>query len=225
MSNTRPLPPEQRMPHRTPRPITSNHIVRFKPPVLLLLSCLNIYPRRPLILPSIHNPMIEPHIHQIPILLSNMPIHDPNNLIQRQNRHAIRMVFNHTQIHPRNALVITHPPPANIREALDTDLADVIEQASTPEDAGRGDAVLGGAQAGVEGGPGFEDEGGDGVLGEEEGEEEPGGAGADNEDFAEGSGGVLGHVVWMSMALRAARECEVRMGAVNLVMAMWEGSP
>lgn len=86
------------------------------------------------------------------------------------------MVSNHTQIHPRNALVITHPPPANVREALDTDLADVIEQACAPEDAGRGDAVLGGAHAGVERGPGSEDEGGNGILGEDEETKSPAGS-------------------------------------------------
>lgn len=101
-----------------------------------------------------------------------MPIHDLNDRPQRQRQHPVLLILYQAHIDTDKFLAVGDAAPGDGGELGDCGGAKVGEETGAAEDAGGRDAVLGGAEAGVELRPGFEDESGDVGLGEEDGEEE-----------------------------------------------------
>jgi hypothetical protein len=93
-----------------------------------------------------------------------MPIHDLQNLIKWQDRHAIRMAFHNRQIDARKTLMIACSTPADCWERVDGNGTDVIEDPGATEYLGCWDSVLRGSKPFVETIPCLEHERGDPVL-------------------------------------------------------------
>lgn len=103
--------------------------------------------------------------------LHAVPIHDLNDDPELQHRHTIVLILHQAHVDFDELLPVCDASPAYGGKLRDRGGAKVGKEASAAKDASCRHAILGCAEAGVESWPGFEDEGGDVALGEEEGEE------------------------------------------------------
>lgn len=213
------LLPKQQPPHLAARPIAPDHVVRLPPlPPPALALPLHLHPRAPTLLPLL--PLL-PHPDH-PRAPDDLDVRPPRQvlhqqrpqLVQRQTRLPIgpRIQIDHAQqlgALPARLLVRARVPqplprhPARVEAAR----ADVLQDAGAGEHGHGGGAVVGGARAGVEAFRGVEERDVDGVCcrwvaRQEEGEEEAGGAGAGDDDVADGHGwGIPGSFGSLSLSI------------------------
>jgi hypothetical protein len=69
--------------------------------------------------------VIEPYINVLAIHLNAMPVHDLNDLAQRQHSHPVFMIRNHAQVDAGKLLAIFYPSPAYCRKLGDRGCSEV----------------------------------------------------------------------------------------------------
>ena len=182
-----PLSPIERLADSTRTPITSHNIISLKSFHPLLLADLYIHPRRLRALSNANNPMLKLHFNQALCALEAMAIHNLHHITQRHDGHSVLVICDARQVEiddlfePFRAIAA----PAYRREARYRTGAEIGEDAGAAEDARRGNPVLCGPETRVQVRPCLEDEGRNGPLREEKGEEESTRAGT-NYDYLGG---------------------------------------
>lgn len=161
-----PVSPEESSSHHTRGTVAPHDIVGGESLLLLGLSIpnLDIDPSMIRLLARLDDFMVELDLDQTVTFLHAMSVHDLENLAERKNGHAVRMVLHHRQIDTCQLLAIGHSPPTNAGETGDALLPNVVEDARSTEYLGRRHTVLGGSKPLVQSVPGFQDEGGDFLL-------------------------------------------------------------
>lgn len=153
----RPVSAKQTLSHNARTTVTPDNVVSFESNRPWLAS-LDVHPSSGVILSDIGNRVIEPDIDQPLAPLHAMFVHDLQNQVKRQNRHAVFLVLGCRQVNACQFLPrVLHIAPADIRKARNTAVSQILEQASTAKDSSRRDTVLGGSETLVEPIPGFQD--------------------------------------------------------------------
>lgn len=118
---SRPVSSEEAAADCTARAVAADDVVGFDTVVafrLALGSDLDVCPRHVslLILRDVEHFVVKPHFDEVAILLNDMPIHNLDNLSQRQNRHAVLVVFHNRHVDLDEFLQVRGSSPADCRE-------------------------------------------------------------------------------------------------------------